>query len=278
MFNWSWEPQIVLVLLVQAGAYLACVGPLRRFFRGSAPVPYHQQLTFLLGSLTMFIALVSPLAVLSDGYLFSAHMTQHVLVTEVAPPLLLLGTPRWLFRPLVELPIVRDITLSLGKFVLHPVFVLVIFNAVFSIWHMPRYYEASLYNPAVHAVQHIAFFGTATLAWWPIFSTLDEFPQLHPGMKCLYLFWMAVPPTLVGAIIAFAKEPIYPTYAAAPRVWGISVLLDQQMAGLIMWIIGGLIYFGVLTILFFRWFGRDDDDYWEEDVDLATNATHVVNV
>lgn len=277
MFDWSWEPQIILGLLAQAGAYLACVGPLRRFFPGSAPVPYHQQLTFLLGSLTMFIALVSPLAVLSNGYLFSAHMAQHVLVTEIAPPLLLLGTPRWLLRPLVELPVIRNITRSLGKFVLHPVFVLVIFNAVFSIWHIPRYYEASLANNMAHGIQHVAFIATATLAWWPLFSTLDEFPQLHPGMKCVYLFWMAVPPTFIGAIITFAKEPIYPTYAAAPRVWGLDALTDQQAAGLIMWLIGGAIYFMVLTVVFFRWFGRDDDDYWEEDVDAVTNTAYTAN-
>src|SRR5919109_117247 len=98
---WNWEPSILIGLALQAGAYLACVGPLRGRFAGSAPVPQWQVQTFLLGVLVMFIALVSPLDTLGDGYLLTAHMVQHLLITLVAPPLLLLGTPRWLLRPLL---------------------------------------------------------------------------------------------------------------------------------------------------------------------------------
>src|SRR4051812_49684440 len=93
VYTWNWEPSILIGLALQVGAYLACIGPLRGRFPGSAPVPQARMQMFLLGSLTLFIALVSPLDTLGDGYLLSAHMIQHMLITLVAPPLLLIGTP-----------------------------------------------------------------------------------------------------------------------------------------------------------------------------------------
>lgn len=265
MYIWNWEPQLVLGLIMQASAYLLCVGPLRRFFPGSAPVPISQQYVFLLGVLSLFVALVSPIDHLGDAYLLTGHMIQHLLITLVGPPLLLLGTPRWLLRPIVELPIVRSISLPVGRVLTHPVFAFFAFNVVYWIWHVPRYYEAALQSQPIHILEHMSFMATAVLTWWPVFSPLDEFPALHQGTRVLYLFFESVPPTLLGAMITFAKEPLYPTYAAAPRIWGLSVMEDQTLGGLIMWVPGGLVFFVVLTVIFFRWFGRDDDDYWEYD-------------
>lgn len=254
MFTWNWEPSLLIGLALQAGAYLLCVGPLRRMFPGSAPVPLSQIQTFLLGTLTLFIALVSPLDILGDDYLLSAHMIQHLLLALIAPPLLLLGTPRWLLRPAVTFPLGR----SVGRALTHPVVVFLSFNIVFAIWHVPRYYDAALQDTTVHIIEHILFFATATLTWWPIFSPLDELPRLPEGGQVLYLFFQSLPAAILGAIITFAGDPLYPTYASAPRVWGMSVMADQQLGGLLMWVAGGLVFFIVLTIIFFRWF-RDDD-------------------
>lgn len=266
MYVWNWEPQLLIGLAGQASAYLLCtVGPLRRFFPGAQPVPISQIYTFLLGVLTLFVALVSPIDILGDDYLLTAHMVQHLLLALIAPPLLLLGTPRWLLRPLIELPYLRDITLPVGRVVTHPLVALLAFNIVFSLWHVPRYYEAALQDQNIHIIEHATFFATAVVMWWPIFGTLDEFPQLHEGAKVLYLFFQALPPTILGAMITFAKTPIYLTYAQAPRLYGMSVMEDQALGGLTMWVPGGLIFFTVLTVIFFRWFGRDDDDYWEYD-------------
>ena len=254
MFEWSWEPGLVSGLALQIGAYLACVGPLRRYFLDAEPVPRHQIQLFLLGVLLLFIALVSPLGILSDGYLFSAHMLQHLLVTLIAPPLLLLGTPRWLFRPLLRSRLAQ----SLSRMITHPVFALALYNLVFVGWHMPAFYDRSLNSIPVHALQHIMFIATATLMWWPIFSPLDELPPLTDLQKCLYLFLASIPGTILGAIITHADYALYPTYTRAPRVWGISVATDQQAAGLMMWFAGGLIYLGVLTAFFFRYFQDDE--------------------
>lgn len=265
MYLWNWEPQLLIGLACQAGAYLACTGPLRRFFPGSAAVPLTQVYTFVLGVLTLFIALVSPLDILGDRSLLTAHMIQHLLLTLVAPPLLLLGTPRWLLRPIVSLPYLRRISLPIARALTHPATALVLFNAVYCIWHIPRYYEAALENQTIHILEHVMFFGTAVLTWMPVFSPLDELPALPQSGQVLYLFFESVPPTLVGAMITFSKAPLYLTYARAPRLFGTTVMEDQTLGGLTMWVPGGLIFFAVLTIIFFRWFGRDDDDYWEYD-------------
>ena len=99
---------------------------------------------------------------------------------------------------------------------------------------------------------------TATLTWWPVFGPLDELPPLPAPAQCLYLFGESLPPTVVGALITFSGDVLYPTYASAPRLWGLSAITDQQIGGLIMWIPGALVFLLVLTIVWFRWLGRDD--------------------
>lgn len=254
VYSWNWEPSALLVLALQAGAYLACVGPLRRKFPGSAPASPGQIQTFLLGVLVLFVALISPLDALGDRYLLTAHMIQHLLITLIAPPLLLIGTPRWLLRPLLRLPF----ALPIGRALTNPLVAFIAFNATFSIWHVPAYYERTLHDQTLHILEHAMFFTTATLTWWPVFSPLDELPPLPAPAQCLYLFGESLPPTILGALITFSGDVLYPTYATAPRVWGLAPGTDQQIGGLIMWIPGALVYFTVLTIVFMRWLNRDE--------------------
>lgn len=254
MYTWNWEPGLLAGLALQIGAYLACVGPLRRLFPSSAPVPRHQAQIFGLGWLALFIALVSPIDTLSES-LLTMHMVQHLLLTLVAPPLMLLGTPRWLFRPLLRLPG----ALLLGRLITGPVLAFIVYNAVFSLWHVPKYYELTLNSQLFHILEHAMFFGAAALTWWPICSPLDELPRAHPGVQVVYLFLQSLPPTILGALLTFAEAPLYPSYLRAPRLWGLDPLSDQQLAGLIMWIPGSLVFFGVLTVIFLRWLSRDED-------------------
>jgi putative membrane protein len=186
---------------------------------------------------------------LGERYLLSAHMVQHLLITLVVPPLLLLGTPGWMLRPLLRWPPVRGAARAL----LAPVPAFLLFNAVFAMWHVPVVYELSLRVAPLHALEHAAFAGLALLTWWPVFGPVPEFPRLPYGAQVVYLFFESLPPTAVGAIIALAERPLYPTYWAAPRVFGLDARADQQLGGLIMWIPGALVYFLVLTVVFFLW-------------------------
>lgn len=252
--NWNGEPSVLAGLALFVGAYLLVIGPLRSRFEFSEKVTYAKVTWFLLGALVILLALVSPLDELGDHYLFSAHMVQHLLLTLIAPPLLLMGTPGWALRPLL-----RHSTVARTARVLTVPFVaFALFNAVFLTWHIPGLYEATLHNEIIHIIEHLCFIVTGVLNWWPILSPLPELPRLSYPSQVLYLFLDTLPLTVLGALIVFAPTVIYPTYAAAPRMFGISVMADQQISGLILWVPGGLIYLIALTIIFFVWLGQEE--------------------
>jgi putative membrane protein len=264
-YDWQWEHIWVPVLL--AGVYLLCAGPLRSRFPGSSPVSAVQAQLFLSGALLLFISVVSPLETLS-GYLLSMHMVQHLVLTMLVAPLLLVGTPGWMLRPLLRLPL----ALPVARVLTHPLTAFLLFNAIFTVWHAPSFYDLALRDPNVHRFEHAMFLAAALLTWWPVFSPLDELPRMADPPLLLYLFFESLPPTILGALITFAGDILYPSYAAAPRMWGLSAALDQQMGGLIMWIPGALVYFAVLTWVFFRWMNRDE---YQQSQDVRRPALEV---
>ena len=208
-----------------------------------------QRLSFVAGLATIFLALNGPLHDLSDHYLFSAHMVQHLLLTLVAPPLLLWGTPGWMLRPLLRLPVAG----SVARRVTRPIVCFAIFNVTVAAWHLPQLYNTAVLVHPVHIAQHLMFMAAAVLMWWPILSPLPELPRLsYPG-QMLYCFLLGIPMSVIAIYIAYADVLLYPAYASAPRLWGIGPMDDQLIGGLIMWIPGGLFFVGVMSVVFFRW-------------------------
>ena len=254
---WNFAPSVLIGTALIAAGYLAALGPLRRRFVHSEPERPAQTRWFMLGLLVIFFALVSPLDVISDEYLLSAHMIQHILLTLVGPPLLLIGLPAWMLRPFLSQPVINRATHILTN----PVLAFSLFNGVFLIWHVPALYEAAMENELVHVIEHLSFMATAVLAWWPILSPLPEFPRLPYPAQVLFLFLQSLPTTLLGALVTFAPEPLYPAYISAERVFSISVLTDQELAGLIMWMPGGMIYLVALTLIFFQWMRKNEQPY-----------------
>jgi len=245
--HWNWDPSIVIGAALIVGLYLYAIGPLckRHHFE---PASKGQIFAFLLSVGLMFLALVSPLDELGDSYLFSAHMVQHLFLTIVGPPLLLIGTPAWFIRP-----ILRNKTLfAILRFLTYPAVAFVIFNADFFLWHAPALYNATLENQNIHILEHMTFIIFGLLNWWPIFSPSQELPRLSIGGQILYLFLSGMPVVLLGAGLTFAS-PLYAPYIAAPRVWGISAATDQQLGGLIMWVPGNIIFIAIMSALFLRW-------------------------
>jgi putative membrane protein len=227
---------------------------------------------FYAGILVAAFALLSPLHVLGESYLLAAHMTQHLLITAAVPPLLLLGTPGWMLRPALRVGPVRRLAGAL----LTPIPAFLLFNAVFAIWHAPPLYQLAMVNPLAHAAEHTSLLLLALVTWWLVCGPLPEFPRLPHGAQVLYLFFQSLPPTILGAIIALAEVPIYPRYWAAPRLFGLSPLADQQLGGLIMWIPGALAYFVALSVVFFLWLERrspaDEPPYGRVNPDRARPA------
>lgn len=255
----SWlvpEPPVALGIIAATALYLWVVGPLRQRYNWAESVDKRQTAYFLAAMAVAFVSLQGPLHELGDYYLLSAHMVQHLLVTMIMPPLLLKGLPGWLVDKLLAVPLVYPIMRRLTS----PLVALGLFTAVFLLWHAPQFYQAALGNELVHATEHQLFMGTALLMWWPVFSTSTRLPRLSDPASLLYLFVQSIAPTILGAIITFAGEPIYPYYGAAFRVISLSALDDQQAAGLIMWLGGAAITLFLITIRFFRWLEFDKDD------------------
>jgi cytochrome c oxidase assembly factor CtaG len=229
--SWSFDPSVILGICAAAAGF--------GYYRRAHPEDGGQPLLFSLGLAAFAIALLTPLDAAADRYLLSAHMLQHILLTMVGPPLLLAGLPRGLGR-------------RLPRFLLNPWLTVTLFNVVLLGWHVPSLYEATLRDEGLHVLEHVMFMGTALLFWWPIVGPARDRP-MSPMMKIGYLAFAGVPPTVVGMILAVAPSPLYPFYQLAPRLFGeVSAELDQQLAGILMFGLGNLIYFVPISILFFR--------------------------
>ena len=218
---------------------------------------------FSAGLLTLFFALNGPLHDLSDYYLFSVHMIQHLVLIFVVAPLLIAGTPGWMLRPALALPGVGPV----ARWVTKPAICFAAFNIAMIGWHLPPLYNLAMAEHPVHIVEHLMFLTVAVLMWWPFLSPLPELPRLaYPG-QMLYCFLMSIPMSIVAIYIAMADHVLYPAYAAAPRIWGLSPLEDQLFGGLVMWIPGGLVFAVVLSVVFFKWSSRGEDSTAAAQVD-----------
>jgi putative membrane protein len=233
------EPGALVSLIFVSALYVRGVRALwARAGRGRG-VRVWQAAAFGGGILAVVVALETPLDRLSEA-LFSAHMVQHLMLMLLAAPLLALGSPRialaW------SLPATRLWRLIPGRpsaaFALHVV-------ALWA-WHVPILYDAALANGAIHAAEHASFLATGVLFWWTL---------LHRGygLGVLYVFGMALQSTVLGALLTFAMAPWYTSHLGSTAAWGLTALEDQQLAGVIMWVPGGLIYLVAALALFGMW-------------------------
>lgn len=261
--QWEGHWDALLGMALVLGAYLLGVGPLRERHNLADYVDSRQVATFTAGMMVVFFALTSPLHILSERFLFSMHMVQHVLLTLIAPPLLVLGTPAWLIRPMLR----PNWAFRAARLLTHPIAAIALFNIIFSIWHIPALYNSSLSSEAFHALEHIMMVSTAMLMWWPLASNMPELPRLNYPLQLGYLFALSVAQIIVFAIITFAEEPIYEFYVNAPRIWGLSPLLDQQLGGIIMKVGSGIYFLTLLIIIFFKWFNQEEAERKQESAE-----------
>ncbi len=221
----------------------------RRRWNLGPPAGRWRVAAFSAGLAILLVSLNGPIHDLSDDYLFSAHMVQHLLLTLVFPPLILLGLPGWLLRPLVRPAWVRHAGRLLG----HPLVAGAVFTVALSAWHLVPVYDLMMRNHDIHIVAHLLFIVAAFIMWWPVMSPVEELPRLPPALGMLYLFLVSVPMQIPAAMISMADSPLYEWYVRAPRTFGLSPLEDQRIGGLLMWIPGNLWMFGAIGVLFFLW-------------------------
>ena len=246
--SWTIPPWATFFLLLTALVYVRGWRQIRRTRRELFSV--WRLFCFLSGLLTLWLAIASPLDALS-GMLLVVHMTQHLLLMTVAPPLvalsapmvpLLRGLPRFFVReglgPFFTLAPVH----ALQRLLKSRLFAWLAMNFAFLAWHVPKAYDLALAHPGLHEVEHLCFFLTSVLFWWPI---LEPWPVVYKGSRWLllpYLLSADIINTSLSAFLSFSGRVIYPSYADAPRLFGISALSDQVAAGSLMWVLGSTFF------------------------------------
>ena len=249
---WHPHPDVLLVLGgLEAGYLWALRRRARRSSWPGTPAATAKQVwAFTAGIAVLLVASQWPMHDLAEGFLFSVHMVQHTLISLVAPPLILFGMPDWMLRRLLAPRVLNATARQLTR----PLIAFLLFNSLIVLTHWPPVVELTLRDHPFHLLMHVVLFGAASLMWWPVIAPLPEMPGLtYPG-RMLYLFLQSVVPTVPASFLTFGSTPLYPFYAEAPRIWGVSVLTDQLVAGLIMKIVGGLILWVGIGVVFFRWF------------------------
>jgi putative membrane protein len=251
---WHAHPDVWLLFGSILAAYLiACR---RHLAVTGEATPARKRRFFLLGVAVLWIGADWPIHDLAERSLYLMHMTQHLLFTLVAAPILIAGMPPWLLRELLAPRPVRRVF----RFMTRPLVALMFFNGVLLFSHWPAIVQASVDSEPVHFLLHVLIVGSALTMWWPVMSPLPEMPALSPPSQMLYLFVQSLAPTIPASFLTFGHTPLYPVYATFPRIWGIDALTDQLIAGLIMKLVGGLLLWCVIASIFFRWFDREQRD------------------
>jgi putative membrane protein len=253
---WHPHPDVWLLIAVLAGGYVWAVrrvGP-RVVNPVERVVTRRQIAAYSAGIVALLVAADWPVHDLAEGYLYSVHMVQHLLFSLVAAPLLLVGTPAWLLRWLLRpAPVLRAV-----RFLTRPLIALVCFNVVIAVSHIPSVVALVARSEPAHFVAHALLFLTALQMWTPVLSRLLELPSLsHPG-KMLYLFLQSLVPTVPASFLTFGHTVLYHSYERAPRIFGISALDDQLVAGLLMKLGGGFLLWGVIGWYFFKWAAMEE--------------------
>ena len=250
------HPEVLLGVVAIAVGYITALtrlGP--ELAPAGAPVATRQQKTcFALGTFAIFLASSWPIHDLAEGYMYSIHMVQHLTYTMVAAPLLLLGTPAWLARWILRPRWLFNTVRAMSRFV--PA--IVTFNVIIVVTHWPAFVDLTLRSALVHFLAHTVLLGSAFLIWMPILSPLPEIPRLAPIGRMVFLFLQTIVPTVPASFLTFGEHPLYRRYESLPKLWGLSALNDQLIAGLIMKIAAGLLLMTVIAVIFFRWVATED--------------------
>lgn len=202
--------------------------------------------------------------------LFSAHMTQHMALTLVAAPLLLLGAPLLpltrglpravrvrVLRPIARNGAIRAVTHALR----HPLVTGILYVGGLYYWHIPQVYDAAVADPLLHSVEH-AWFLLSSLLFWSV--VIDPIPFRSPlpyAARIIYLLLAgAAQNTILGGVLAFSTRLFYRSYETAPLQYGMEPITDQRLGGAIMWVPGDVIFLLAASFAFFRWLAAEEED------------------
>ncbi len=265
---WDWEPTVLI----------GCAALLAVYWVEARPIITGRAALFATAVVVTLLALISPIDTLGDGYLFSAHMLQHLLLVLVVPPLLLLGIPPRVFERLLRWTPTDRAERALGR----PLLAWPLGMGTLWVWHAPALYDLALRYQGVHILQHLCFLVSATIFWWPVIAPLPDRRQLPALGAVVYLVAGGLVSSLLGIIITLAPLGLYPVYlhpmdrlGVLPLIrgrsqWNFSALADQQLGGVLMWILSSPLYLLASAAALARWYGEVEPD--EEIEDLPAQA------
>jgi cytochrome c oxidase assembly factor CtaG len=255
---WTWSPLVLAPLALSATLYVLGTVRLWRHAGLGRGVRLWQALCFAGGWFLLFGALVAPLHWLGER-LFAAHMIEHEVLMTLAAPLIAVSRPggailwglpaNW--RRAVGGATQAGAFVALWQPLTHPAIATAVHGVALWAWHAPLLYNAALRNDVVHWLQHVSFLATALLFWWALLRGRER--ERGYGNAVFYLFLTAALSGFLGVLIALARREIYPLQTATAGDWGLTVLQDQQLAGLIMWVPAGIIYAAAGLILAGLW-------------------------
>lgn len=253
---WQPHPDVWLLIALFAVGYAVAINRLgpRLAPAGRPIVTRFQVCSFSAGVLALWVASDWPIHDVAERYLFSVHMVQHVALSIIAAPLLLIGTPAWLARWLLS----PRWLLAGVRWASRLVPATILFNLVVIFTHTPVVVNAALEHAILHFAIHTLIFVSSIIVWMPLLSPLPEVPRLPPLGRMLFLFLQSIVPTIPASFLTFGAHPLYSYYAKVPRLWGISAISDMQVAGVIMKIGVGLALWVIIAILFFRWYSAEE--------------------
>lgn len=265
--SWEWRPEVIIVIVVAGSLYFMGWRRLRRRSRHGQGLATRWRLASYWGGLVVLgLALMSPIDVLGTQFFF-VHMIQHMLLIMGAAPLLMVANPMpfmlwglptslrrrvggWLSRLLHRKSSTRHYLRSFtNSGLVWMVYVFILLG-----WHDPSAYNATLRIRWIHDLEHITFFLAAMFYWWRITDAAPHIQKRMSRTAQIAYTLAAIPPNmLLGVAISFAEQVIYTYYLDVPRIWGIGVLDDQRLGGVIMWVPGSMMYIIVVLIIAARW-------------------------
>lgn len=271
---WHVDPGLIVLLGAAAFAYGLGVRRLWSAGRGRG-LSRRRVACFYLGLLALVAALMSPVDALG-AYLFSAHMTQHLLLVLVVAPLLVFGEPVEAMMVALPVPTRRSVRRlartrvlrSLGRLVMSPLVVAILSAGVLWAWHVPAFYRAALNSEPLHVLEHSSFLLTSMMVWALVIAAPRR-RRLDQGTAIIVVVAQLLQSTVLSAVLVFAGSVLYPFNALGARAWGLSPAEDQQLAGVIMWVPMGTVYLVTSAVLFLRWMRSFEARFPNEPAEMA---------
>jgi putative membrane protein len=244
---WQFPVLLTLPLLVVSPLYLYGWILLRSV--SASAIPAWRAGSFFLGLFFVWTAAGSPLAAY-DHSLLTFHMVKHLLLMTFAPPLILLGEPMRVFwdgMPLLGGSTVgrvwhQPLVQRLARFLTSLALCWTVSALTLIVWHVPAMFALGMRSEIWHTVEQAMFFGTGILFWWPVIQPWPSASTLPQWSLLLYLFLATLPCDILSGFLVFSDRVAYPVYFSTPRLFGFSVLEDQQCAAALMWACVTLVY------------------------------------